>query len=64
MIVDGRAIAADIYRSLDISGRRLGIIVGADDAATRSFIRIKRQAAESVGVEMIPRRLPEISSER
>jgi methylenetetrahydrofolate dehydrogenase (NADP+)/methenyltetrahydrofolate cyclohydrolase len=58
MIVDGRAIAADIYRSLDISGRRLGIIVGADDAATRSFIRIKRQAAESVGVEMVERDLP------
>lgn len=59
MIIDGRAIADDIYSKL--SERRkevsrplaLGIIVGGADPVIEQFVRIKTRAAERLGIEMI-----------
>lgn len=54
MIVDGRAIADSLYASLGgLSGARLGILVGDDTSATRSFVSIKERAAARLGVAMI-----------
>ncbi|TSC63343.1 MAG: methylenetetrahydrofolate dehydrogenase (NADP+) / methenyltetrahydrofolate cyclohydrolase [Parcubacteria group bacterium Athens0416_74] len=58
MILDGRAIADDIYASL--SARRanikrpitLGIIVSGANPVIESFVRIKRRAAERLDIAM------------
>jgi methylenetetrahydrofolate dehydrogenase (NADP+)/methenyltetrahydrofolate cyclohydrolase len=59
MIIDGRKIAEDVYVSL-LKEReritrplRLGIIVGIEDPVIESFLRIKRRAAERLGVEIV-----------
>ena len=45
MIVDGKKIAEEIIAGLgeSLSGKRLGIVVGAQDSATHSFIKIKKR---------------------
>jgi len=57
MILDGRAIAEDIYAELSASGKlkgaKLGIIVAGNDPVIESFVRIKTRAADRLGVEMV-----------
>jgi len=59
MMIDGRSIAEDVYGMLladreSISHKiRLGIIVGIDDPVIESFLRIKKRAAERLGVEIV-----------
>lgn len=58
-IVDGKAIAEDIYEELapkfGALGRRvrLGIVVVGANPVIESFVRIKTKAAERLGVEMV-----------
>ena len=58
-IVDGKAIAEDIYADLKPKfGRarrtlKLGIVVAGANPVIESFVRIKTQAAEQLGVEMV-----------
>lgn len=58
-IVDGRAIAADIYAELapKFSGLgrtvRLGIVVVGANPVIESFVKIKTRSAEKLGVEMV-----------
>ncbi|MDO8552855.1 MAG: bifunctional 5,10-methylenetetrahydrofolate dehydrogenase/5,10-methenyltetrahydrofolate cyclohydrolase [bacterium] len=65
MIIDGRAIAEDLYSSL---GKRrgklkkdikLGIIIGGVNPVIESFVRIKTRAAARLSVEMVRVDLPE-----
>lgn len=62
MIIDGKKIAEDIILSLGSSlrGKKLGIVVGAQDAATESFIKIKTRVAERLGVEVVRGELGEL----
>lgn len=54
MIIDGKAIAEDIYGSLKLSRPlTLGILVGAENPVTDSFVRIKEKAAERLGVTLV-----------
>src|SRR3989344_5501685 len=59
MLVDGKAIAESIYSGLAPKfaqlGRRvkLGIVVAGANPVIESFVRIKTQAAERLGVEMV-----------
>jgi len=68
MIVDGRAIAEDIYADLSdfFSARkaRLGIVVVGANPVIDSFVRIKERAAERLGIEMVHRDLLESASEQ
>lgn len=65
MIVDGKAIAEDIYAELkpkfETLGRRveLGIIVVGENPVIESFVRMKGRAAERLGVKMVRASLPE-----
>ena len=58
MIVDGRAIAEDIYKELSVRrakfahAPRLGIIVAGHDPVIESFVGIKTRAAQNLGVEI------------
>ncbi len=55
MIVDGKKIAEDVVAALgeSLRGKRLGIVVGSQDSATDSFIKIKSRVAERLGVEVV-----------
>ena len=59
MIVDGKAIAEDIYAELApkyaVLGRKakLGIVVAGANPVIESFVRIKTKAAERLDVEMV-----------
>ena len=65
MIVDGKAIAEDIYAELkpkfEKLGRavKLGIIVVGENPVIESFVRMKEHAAERLSVEMVRANLPE-----
>lgn len=63
MIIDGRHIAEEIIAGLgdSLRGKKLGIVVGVQDAATDSFVRIKTRVAERLGVEVIRGELSELS---
>jgi methylenetetrahydrofolate dehydrogenase (NADP+)/methenyltetrahydrofolate cyclohydrolase len=55
MIIDGKAIAENIYTELEARVSRrpsLGIIVASHDPVIESFVRIKSRAAARLGVEM------------
>lgn len=64
MILDGRAIAEDLYKVL--AGRRarfggdikLGLVVVGVNPVIESFVRIKTRAAEKLGIQVIRRDLP------
>lgn len=57
MILDGRAVAEDIYTGLSASGKlqgaKLGIVVGGANPVIEQFVRIKTRAAERLGIEMV-----------
>jgi methylenetetrahydrofolate dehydrogenase (NADP+)/methenyltetrahydrofolate cyclohydrolase len=60
VIIDGKALAADIVESLaqkNMHGLKLGVLMSAGDAATESFIRIKSRVAERLGVTVVRREL-------
>ncbi len=63
MIIDGYAVAERVYASLEPElsalGRpvRLGIVFCGDDPVIASFIRIKKRAAERLGIALIERRV-------
>ncbi len=62
MIVDGKKIAEEIIAGLgeSLRGKRLGIVVGAQDSATNSFIKIKSRVAQRLGVEVVRGELDEL----
>ena len=62
MLVDGKKIAEDIIAGLGASlqGKRLGIVVGSQDSATDSFIKIKSRVAQRLGVEVVRGELEEL----
>ena len=62
MLVDGKKIAEDIIVGLgeSLRGKRLGIVVGAQDSATDSFIKIKSRVAERLGVVVVRGELDEL----
>src|SRR3989344_3307853 len=55
MLVDGKKIAEDIIAVLGefLRGKRLGIVVGSQDSATDSFIKIKSRVAARLGVVVV-----------
>ena len=55
MVVDGKKIAEEVFAGLGntLRGKRLGIVVGSNDAGTESFVKIKSRAAERLGVEVV-----------
>ncbi len=62
MIVDGKKIAEEIILSLgdQLRGKKLGIVVGVQDVATESFVKIKTRVAERLGVVVIRGELPDL----
>jgi methylenetetrahydrofolate dehydrogenase (NADP+)/methenyltetrahydrofolate cyclohydrolase len=63
MIIDGKAIAEDIYAAISVSRPlTLGIIVGATNQVTDSFVRIKEKAAGRLGVSLIRSQIGEGAS--
>jgi methylenetetrahydrofolate dehydrogenase (NADP+)/methenyltetrahydrofolate cyclohydrolase len=54
VIIDGKKIAEEIIASLgdSLKGKKLGIVVGIEDPATLSFVKIKTRIAERLGVEV------------
>ena len=64
MIVDGKAIAADIYAELAPHFKafprkvRLSIVVVGENPVIESFVRIKTRNAERLGIEMVRTNLP------
>jgi methylenetetrahydrofolate dehydrogenase (NADP+) / methenyltetrahydrofolate cyclohydrolase len=58
MIIDGKAIAEELYKALEerrthfAQAPRLGIVVGAEDPVTDSFVGIKSKATDRLGVEL------------
>ncbi|HVM73547.1 MAG TPA: bifunctional 5,10-methylenetetrahydrofolate dehydrogenase/5,10-methenyltetrahydrofolate cyclohydrolase, partial [Candidatus Paceibacterota bacterium] len=55
MIIDGRAIAEEVYAELQARSSRtliLGIVVASHDSVIESFVRIKSRAAVRLGVEL------------
>ncbi|HVY72562.1 MAG TPA: bifunctional 5,10-methylenetetrahydrofolate dehydrogenase/5,10-methenyltetrahydrofolate cyclohydrolase [Candidatus Paceibacterota bacterium] len=65
MIVDGKAIAASIVDALIKergtlpSDLKLGVLMGAEDAASASFVRIKERVAQKLSVEVVRELLPD-----
>ena len=62
MLVDGKKIAEDIIAGLgeSLRGKRLGIVVGAQDSATDSFIKIKSRVAARLGVVVVRGEMEEL----
>lgn len=69
MIIDGRAIAEDIYADLAPAftalGRkvRLGIVVVGENPVIESFVRLKGRSAARLNIEMVRKDLSESASE-
>lgn len=69
MILDGKAIAEDLYKELAEERKKiakkvkLGIVVVGDNPVINSFVRRKEHAAARLDVEMVRIDLPEDSSE-
>lgn len=65
MIVNGKAIAADIFAQVkkDLASLQrpltLGILFASPDFATKSFIAIKEKRAAEIGVTLVQRALPD-----
>ncbi len=62
MLVDGRAIADDIYAGLSSfftgRGAKLGLLVVGVDSVIGSFVRIKTRGAQRLGIECVRIDLP------
>ena len=67
MIIDGRAIADDIYSELSefftAHKAKLGIVVVGENPVIASFVKIKERSAGRLGVEMMRVDLPESASQ-
>lgn len=65
MVIDGKQIGREILESVRAHGvpARVRAISVAPDAATRSYLRIKRQAAEAAGMDLEAVELPESATE-
>jgi methylenetetrahydrofolate dehydrogenase (NADP+)/methenyltetrahydrofolate cyclohydrolase len=64
VIIDGKHIAEEIVRGLgeSLRGARLGLVVGSDDPATQSFVKIKTRVAERLGVVVVRGSLGELAA--
>jgi methylenetetrahydrofolate dehydrogenase (NADP+)/methenyltetrahydrofolate cyclohydrolase len=68
MVIDGKAIAEDIYSQLAQRRAkvarpiRLGIVVGGADPVIEQFVRIKTRAAQRLDVEMVRVDLPDTAN--
>lgn len=62
MIVDGKKIAEEIVVGLGdtLRGCTIGIVVGQEDPATLSFVRVKERVAQRLGVSVVRGTLPEL----
>jgi 5,10-methylene-tetrahydrofolate dehydrogenase/methenyl tetrahydrofolate cyclohydrolase len=62
MIIDGKKIAEEIIVSLgdSLRGKKLGIVIGVQDPATLSFVKIKTRVAERLGVEVVQGKLADL----
>ncbi len=69
MIVDGKAIAEDIYKDLAPKfaalgrGVKLGIVVVGENPVIDSFVGIKERSAARLGITMVRKDLPETATE-
>lgn len=69
MIIDGRAIAEEMYAHLSEARKgydalSLGIVVVGTSPVVASFVRIKERSAERLNVTLVRRELPESASTR
>lgn len=67
MIIDGKKIAEELYRQLEVRRRRiaaarLGAVVVGNDPVIDSFVRIKERAAKRLQVELEREALPATST--
>lgn len=65
MIIDGKQVGREILESVRAQGTpaRVRAISVAPDAATQSYLRIKRRAAEAAGMELEAVDLPDTATE-
>lgn len=62
MIIDGKAIAAQIKASLQGSDAKLAVIMVGDDPASSVYVRNKERACAEVGIQSCSCRLPATAS--
>lgn len=62
MIIDGKAIAAQVKASLQGSDAKLAVIMVGDDPASSVYVRSKERACAGVGIRSCSRRLPATAS--
>lgn len=62
MIIDGKAIAAQVKASLQGSDAKLAVIMVGDDPASSVYVRNKEHACAEVGIQSCSRRLPATAS--
>ncbi|MDO8561832.1 MAG: bifunctional 5,10-methylenetetrahydrofolate dehydrogenase/5,10-methenyltetrahydrofolate cyclohydrolase [bacterium] len=68
MVIDGKAIAENIYQDLAPKfkafgrGVRLGIVVVGENPVIESFVRIKTRSAEKLAIEMVRTNLPDTAT--
>lgn len=62
MTIDGKGIAEEIIVGLgdSLTGKKLGIVVGVEDPATASFVKIKTRVADRLGVAVMQGKLSEL----
>lgn len=64
MIIDGKAIAAQVKASLQGSDAKLAVIMVGDDPASSVYVRNKERACAEVGIQSCSRRLPSYGVDR
>lgn len=62
MIIDGKAIAAQVKAPLQGSDAKLAVIMVGDDPASSVYVRNKERACAEVGIRSCSRRLPATAS--
>lgn len=62
MIIDGKAIAAQVKASLQGSDAKLAVIMVGDNPASSVYVRNKERACAEVGIRSCSRRLPATAS--
>lgn len=58
MLIDGKAIAAQVRESLHGTNAKLAVIMVGDDPASSIYVRNKERACAEVGLQSCSRRLP------